>query len=236
MHRDDLTVEKSTTGAREIDRRTIAKGVAWTVPVVIVATAAPAAAASGSVQITGLTGAFDPSTGGVTVTVVVSSTGAGNTITFLSVSRGSSSTPVNQTKTLSRGSSNTFSFIAPTSGGVANTYVLTYSINGGAAQPMSFTAVSPTSYSSGTATRTQNAVTFHLNFTGSTKSKITITAVKPDLGSLSGALPAPDEVLGADLAVSFGLTRNQTGAKPTTADVTFTVDGGTADTKTITVP
>ena len=42
MHRDDLTVEKSTPGAREIDRRTIAKGVAWTVPVVIVATAAPA--------------------------------------------------------------------------------------------------------------------------------------------------------------------------------------------------
>ena len=50
MHRDDLTIEKSAPAAREIDRRTIAKGVAWTVPVVIVATAAPAAAASGDVH------------------------------------------------------------------------------------------------------------------------------------------------------------------------------------------
>jgi hypothetical protein len=52
MHRDDLTIDKSVEGAREIDRRTIPKGVAWTVPVVIVATAAPAAAASGNVTIT----------------------------------------------------------------------------------------------------------------------------------------------------------------------------------------
>ncbi|MGO4340865.1 hypothetical protein [Pedococcus sp. 2YAF34] len=47
MHKEDPTVKQPASGAREIDRRTIAKGVAWTVPVVIVATAAPAAAASG---------------------------------------------------------------------------------------------------------------------------------------------------------------------------------------------
>ena len=46
MHRDDASVDTLAEGVREIDRRTIAKGVAWTVPVVIVATAAPAAAAS----------------------------------------------------------------------------------------------------------------------------------------------------------------------------------------------
>ena len=46
MHKDDARLDESATAAREIDRRTIAKGVAWTVPVVIVATAAPAAAAS----------------------------------------------------------------------------------------------------------------------------------------------------------------------------------------------
>ena len=51
MHRDDLTVENSAPGAREVDRRTIAKGVAWTVPVVIVATAAPAAAGSMDVHL-----------------------------------------------------------------------------------------------------------------------------------------------------------------------------------------
>lgn len=47
MHRGDALVEESASVARGIDRRTIAKGVAWTVPVVIVATAAPAVAASG---------------------------------------------------------------------------------------------------------------------------------------------------------------------------------------------
>ena len=47
MLRDDaLLNESAAPSAREIDRRTIAKGVAWTVPVVIVATAAPAAAGS----------------------------------------------------------------------------------------------------------------------------------------------------------------------------------------------
>lgn len=47
MLRDDaLLNESAAPTAREIDRRTIAKGVAWTVPVVIVATAAPAAAGS----------------------------------------------------------------------------------------------------------------------------------------------------------------------------------------------
>ena len=46
MHKDDARLDESATATREIDRRTIAKGVAWTVPVVIVATAAPAAAAS----------------------------------------------------------------------------------------------------------------------------------------------------------------------------------------------
>jgi hypothetical protein len=44
--RKDEVVPQGTGTVREIDRRTVAKGVAWTVPVVIVATAAPAAAAS----------------------------------------------------------------------------------------------------------------------------------------------------------------------------------------------
>jgi hypothetical protein len=45
--RKDEVVPEGTGTAREIDRRTVAKGVAWTVPAVIVATAAPAAATSG---------------------------------------------------------------------------------------------------------------------------------------------------------------------------------------------
>jgi hypothetical protein len=48
MRTDDSLLDGASGAGREIDRRTIAKGVAWTVPVVIVATAAPAAAGSGN--------------------------------------------------------------------------------------------------------------------------------------------------------------------------------------------
>jgi hypothetical protein len=46
MRKDDGLLDGASGTGREIDRRTIAKGVAWTVPAVIVATAAPAAATS----------------------------------------------------------------------------------------------------------------------------------------------------------------------------------------------
>lgn len=72
MHRDDLTVEKSGTGAREIDRRTIAKGVAWTVPVVIVATAAPAAAASQNTIFVSATGKYNGKSNNATFTLFFS--------------------------------------------------------------------------------------------------------------------------------------------------------------------
>lgn len=49
MHKDDARAQQWPAGTRAIDRRTIAKGVAWSVPVVIVATAAPAAATSNPV-------------------------------------------------------------------------------------------------------------------------------------------------------------------------------------------
>lgn len=45
MRRDD-NVDAGGSAPREVSRRTIAKGAAWSVPVVIMATAAPAAASS----------------------------------------------------------------------------------------------------------------------------------------------------------------------------------------------
>ena len=48
MLNDVASPEGADAGARDINRRTIAKGVAWTVPVIMIATAAPAAAASGN--------------------------------------------------------------------------------------------------------------------------------------------------------------------------------------------
>lgn len=46
MFKDEVRLDENPGERRQLDRRTIAKGVAWTVPVVIVATAAPAAAVS----------------------------------------------------------------------------------------------------------------------------------------------------------------------------------------------
>lgn len=236
MRKEDGLLDGASGTGREIDRRTIAKGVAWTVPVVIVATAAPAAAASGSVALGPVTGTLDPSTGAVTVSGTVSSSGDGNQVTFLTVSRGTSSTSVNQSMSLSKGGSNPFSFVAPSSGGVANSYVLTYSINGGSALTQSFSVTSPTQYASSAATRTQSTVTFTLDFTGSPASKITVTSISPNAGSLSGTLPA-NEVLGSDLTVTFSQTRNQNGAKPSSATITLTIDGGPdLTTQAITVP
>jgi hypothetical protein len=51
MRKDDGLLDGAGGTGREIDRRTIAKGVAWTVPVVVVATAAPAAAGSGDLHL-----------------------------------------------------------------------------------------------------------------------------------------------------------------------------------------
>ena len=71
MFKDDIRVDESAAEPQGIDRRTIAKGVAWTVPVVIVATAAPAAASShdlGAIAVGGTRGGT-PQNRNVTITV-----------------------------------------------------------------------------------------------------------------------------------------------------------------------
>lgn len=65
MRKDDGLLDGASGTGREIDRRTIAKGVAWSVPVVIVATAAPAAAASGHITMTSLSGKVAGQSGNV---------------------------------------------------------------------------------------------------------------------------------------------------------------------------
>lgn len=95
MLKDDARVDGSLAAAREIDRRTIAKGVAWTVPVVIVATAAPAAAASGTATIQSVAATYVPAVGSANATVslviTVKGTGAGNSVTFSGLSQGTKS-------------------------------------------------------------------------------------------------------------------------------------------------
>jgi hypothetical protein len=82
MHKDNGLLDGVTGTGREINRRTIAKGVAWTVPVVIVATAAPAAAASGGLSFTA-----QRVTGNIVVTVL-NNNGVNTTVALVSVTPG----------------------------------------------------------------------------------------------------------------------------------------------------
>jgi hypothetical protein len=102
MRKDDGLFEGAGGNGREIDRRTIAKGVAWTVPVVIVATAAPAAAASGDV--TFLNANYFPQLGNSTAkltTQVKVDGGRGITIVFSLVQGATSYALANNTFTVS---------------------------------------------------------------------------------------------------------------------------------------
>lgn len=141
MLRDDaLLNESAAPTAREIDRRTIAKGVAWTVPVVIVATAAPAAA-----------GSTDPSS----TTKFVSSTGHQNGLSsnanFTLFFTGSASSTVEVTGLTSAGDTWTWptgplalsagskgqlkmTFTGSRTRSTAATVTITFKIDGGFAQ------------------------------------------------------------------------------------------------------
>lgn len=103
----DAEVANFAGETREVSRRTIAKGVAWTVPAVIVATAAPAAAASGPVLPQGVTLtpgnkgsiAIDFGMGSPNPTVTVASvSGGGATWTFEPAGKATTSTQTSGSK------------------------------------------------------------------------------------------------------------------------------------------
>lgn len=83
MRKEDGLLDGASGTGREIDRRTIAKGVAWTVPVVIVATAAPAAAASGDMHV-GSAAALGAASGnnGYEIDFAITSHGVAGTLTL----------------------------------------------------------------------------------------------------------------------------------------------------------
>jgi hypothetical protein len=86
MRKDDGLLDGASGTGREIDRRTIAKGVAWTVPVVIVATAAPAVAASVSDVSLGLTAGSSKNKRNLVATVNATGAGTGS-VSFDSLTR-----------------------------------------------------------------------------------------------------------------------------------------------------
>lgn len=109
MHKDDARPDGSATATREIDRRTIAKGVAWSVPVVIVATAAPAAATSGMAATPALsTASIDSHLNGrpsfrFTGSTVSNESG---TIEFLTLTQGSNTLTISKVRPLIVGTNN----------------------------------------------------------------------------------------------------------------------------------
>jgi hypothetical protein len=118
MRKDDSLLDGASGTGREIDRRTIAKGVAWTVPAVIVATAAPAAATSRMVASAQLTDVkFDPQPTG-NPKLIFSGTATSNEsgqLNFLTVEQaGSQPYSLNLNKSLAVSSSNTFTDVTAT--------------------------------------------------------------------------------------------------------------------------
>ncbi|WP_156399909.1 hypothetical protein [Phycicoccus sp. Soil748] len=190
MFKDESAAEKSAPGGREIDRRAITKGVAWTVPVVIVATAAPAAAASGSVSIQSVAATYVPASasGDASITLVVSvkSTGRDNTISFSGLAQGANpALTFTQPQSYTLGiETKSFTMTTGASPSIQPTASnLRYSTNTVAAPdyPVTVDAVtalsSPTPISVTTASSTRRTFTFNFSALRNSNSKLTITSV-----------------------------------------------------------
>ena len=233
MHRDDAAVDTLADGAREIDRRTIAKGVAWTVPVVIVATAAPAAAASQpstpTVSFTQKAGSLNPATGTITFSLTLTSTGSGQ-IRF-TLMEGASAQGLPFVQPITAGS-NTLSFaVTPTTAAAAKTVMLTYSVDDGATyQSVDVPVASPTKYVSGSGQKlaNQSKVSFTLVFSGSASSVVRITQITSTTANERYTeLPSGPLTLtpsGGQLQSTFTVSR--TSNANTSVTITFTIDGG----------
>ncbi len=75
-----------------VSRRTVAKGAAWSVPIVAVGAAAPAMAASGCTFITAVSGTHQNGSGVVTLTITMQ--GIGAQITYFSATAGGANNSV----------------------------------------------------------------------------------------------------------------------------------------------
>lgn len=142
MHKDDARAQQWPAGTRAIDRRTIAKGVAWSVPVVIVATAAPAAATSNPVLPTAVT--LVPGKSG-TITIALDSGSPNPDVKITGVTGGgvawTSVDGVAQraVSTATKGCNLTFT-LAQNSNGVLNGIVtVTFTLSTGSAWKVQFT-------------------------------------------------------------------------------------------------
>lgn len=241
----DARLDESTEGAREIDRRTIAKGVAWSVPVVLVATAAPAAATSRMAVSAGLTSvSFDPQPVG-NPQLIFSGTAASNEagqLNFLTVEQaGSQPSALSQNKALSASASNIFTNITATPqfalkpGAVTISYNWTDSRNAvrgsgtltGTIQPVSFYVANTLTFvkRAGTGNLT---VDFKVEITGDPHSKVTISSIT-GTNNVTWSKVTPGDIALVQSAgkyyASFSADRSPK-KDDSSVTITFKIDGG----------
>ena len=240
MFRDDARLNEVVGEGREIDRRTIAKGVAWTVPVVIVATAAPAAAASGAVTLDSAT--YVPIAGSdrakIAVKVKVDGGTKGLTITFSGLSQNGPSIAIAspnsfQVKGIQTLSIETDATAAP----AAVTSVLSYSMTGGyggsaLSVPVSsvskVTAATRSGNGSGGSSSTQT-FTFTVSPKDASSAMVitSMTSAATKVGDPAGAWTQLSQTTWADLGsgvVTF-TAKQPSGNYAASATISGTVDG-----------
>jgi hypothetical protein len=138
MRKDDGLLDGASGTGREIDRRTIAKGVAWTVPVVIVATAAPAAAAVSPDPVIPMAVTLNPSGGNGTITINFDNGSPNQSVRLKSVS-GANETWIldansqNTTSSATAGCSLTFTCGRRNSGNLTGAVTVEFEMSVGAA-------------------------------------------------------------------------------------------------------
>lgn len=143
MDTQDTTVEAGRGPL--VSRRTVAIGAAWSVPVIIAATAAPAAAAS-VVPAQSATGTLVHGTGkNYTLTLFFNlPAGSQEVVTITSVVAGSGKTlstfgPVSQSQTVTSEAPDAVYALTRTGDNLATTAVVTYTVDGGQPQQLTLT-------------------------------------------------------------------------------------------------
>jgi hypothetical protein len=136
MFKDDARLDESAVETREVSRRTIAKGVAWTVPAIIVATAAPAAAASAPTVFVNATGQWNGKSGNVTFTLFFTGSSTSKvTITSVTSSSGAwTKWPATEQDLTTSGTQLQLSFIAKAESTSATNVIIKFKIDGGSEQ------------------------------------------------------------------------------------------------------
>jgi hypothetical protein len=233
MRVNDGSVRWEGAPVREIDRRVVTAGAAWSVPAILIATASPAAAASPvvpppTVSFTSASGVLDPTTDSITFALEATSSGDGQI--YVNLLDGAAATGLPVVQAIGAGA-NTVGFTVSRPGLQAGPALLTYTVDGGDTQKsLPVDVASPTRYTSGSARPAGVLdlvnVDFTLQFTGSAASTVEIKGITSTAGAWSG-YPTGPQVLavaaGGGLQLTFDARRPALAAAAT---VSLSIDGG----------